>query len=156
MNELKIVIQDEIFISNITTNLVLPLYLDYDGTYFPNNQWTDFADILNMWTYKLLKHIREDESKFILYFMDGPYRLDVTKDKEMKITIQCINFRNKELTEQTIQCDYVDLLIAVYKAVNQFSKILYDKKMHTGRFEDVYKQSLITSKELKVTIGVLQ
>jgi len=85
--------------------------------------------------------------------MDGPYRLDVTKDKEMKTTIQCINFRNKELTEQTIQCDYVDLLIAVYKAVNKFSKILYGKEMHIGRYENVYKQSLITSKELKVAIG---
>lgn len=156
MNELKIVIQDEIFTSNITTNIVLPLHLDYDGMYFPDKQWTDFADILNMWTYKLLMHIREDESKFILYFMDGPYRLDVTKDKEMKITIRCINFRNKELTEQTIQCDYVDLLIAVYKAVNKFSKILYGKEMHIGRFENIYKQSLIASKELKATIARLQ
>lgn len=153
MNELKIVIQDEIFTSNNTTNIVLPLYLEYDELYFPDKQWTDFADILNMWTYKLLMHIREDKSKFILYFMDGPYRLDVTKDKEMKITIRCINFRYKELTEQTIQCDYVDLLIAVYKAVKKFSKILYDKKMHIGRFEVVYKQSLIASKELKAAIG---
>ena len=153
MNELKIVILDEIITSNITTNLVLPLYLDYNGTYFPNNQWTDFVDILNMWTYTLLRHIREDESKFILYFMDGPYRLDVTKNKKMKTTIKCINFRNKELIEQTIQCDYVDLLIAVHKAVKKFSKILYNKKLHTGRFEDVYKQSLIANKELKVAIG---
>ena len=155
MNELKIVIQEEIFTSNITTNLVLPLFLESDGTYFPNKQWTDFADILNMWTYTLLKHIGKKEAKFILYFMDGPYRLDVTKDKEMKVTIQCINFRNEELTEQTIQCDYVDLLTAVYKAVNKFNKILYDKEMHIGRFEAIYKQSLIASKELKVTIGGL-
>ena len=96
MNELKIVIQEEIFTTNITTNLVLSLFLDYDGTYFPNKQWADFADILNMWTYTLLKHNGENEAKFILYFMDGLYRLDVTKDKEMKVTIQCINFRNEK------------------------------------------------------------
>ena len=59
---------------------------------------------------------------------------------------------NLELTEQTIQCDYVDLLIAVYKTVNKFSKILYGKEMHIGRYENVYKQSLITSKELKAAI----
>ncbi len=57
-----------------------------------------------------------------------------------------------ELTEQTIQCDYVDLLIAVYKTVNKFSKILYGKEMHIDRYENVYKQSLITSKELKAAI----
>ena len=33
------------FISNIATNIVLPLYLEYDGLCFPNNQWTDFADV---------------------------------------------------------------------------------------------------------------
>lgn len=153
MNELKIIIEEEMFTSNVTKNIVLPLFLEYDGTYFPDKHWTDFADVLNMWTYALIGHIREDESKFKLYFMDGPYRLDVTKDKEMKTTIQCINFRNKELTERTIQCHYADLLIAVYKAVKKFSKILYDKKMNTGRFEDVYKQSLLTSKELKTAIG---
>ncbi len=79
--------------------------------------------------------------------------MEVTKDKDMKVTIQCISFRNEELTEQTIQYDYVDLLTAVYKAVNKFSKILNDKEMHIGRLVAVYKQSLITSKELKVAIG---
>ncbi|MBE5993226.1 MAG: hypothetical protein E7247_12675 [Paenibacillaceae bacterium] len=155
MNELKIVIDEEMFISNITTNIVLPLYLEYDGLCFPNNQWTDFADILNMWSYKLLMYIREDKPKFDLYFMDGPYRLDITKDKEMKIIIRCINFRYKEMIEQTIQCDYIDLLTAVYKAANKFSKILYDKEMHIGRFEAAYKQSLITSKELKAAMSRL-
>ncbi len=39
--------------------------------------------------------------------------------------------------EQTIQCDYIDLLTAVYKAVNKFSKILHDKEMQIARFKAV-------------------
>lgn len=156
MSEIKIVIQDKIFTSNDTTNLVLPLFLDYDGIYFPGNQWTDFADILNMWANTLLQQIGENESKFILYFMDGPYRLDVTKDREMKLTIRCVNFRDVELIELAIQCEYVDLLKAVYKAVNKFSRILYDQEMHQDKYKVVYKQSLITSKELKAAIDRLQ
>ncbi|WP_395546290.1 MULTISPECIES: hypothetical protein [unclassified Lacrimispora] len=90
MIELKTVIQEEIFTSNITTNLVLPLFLDYDVTYFPNKQWTDFADILNMWTYTLLKHYGENEAKFILYFMNGPYRLDVNIKLSINLTKYCM------------------------------------------------------------------
>ena len=156
MSKLKIVIQEELFISSVTTSLVLPLFLDCGGVYFPCNHWTDFVDILNMWSYTLIRHVDEKEAEFILYFMDGPYRLDVIKDREMKLTIQCVNFRGTELVELTVQCEYIELLEAVYKAVNKFSKILYERNMHKNRFEATYNQSLLTSKELKAVINQIR
>jgi hypothetical protein len=152
MKNLQIIIGNEIHTSNQTTNLVIALHFECDGTCFPDNQWTDFADVLNMWSCTLFEHMEKSEANFTLYFMDGPFRLDVEKNKDTKLTIRCINFRKEEVIEFTINCDFVDLLLALYNAIKKISKMMFDYKMHQGKTEPVYRQFILTGKKLKNAI----
>jgi len=149
MNKLQIIIDGEIYTSEQSTNLVTTLYIDYYGICFPDNQWADFSSVLNMWSCTLLEHSGKSEANFALYFMDGPFRLDVIKDKDMKLTIQCVNCRKDEVVETTISCDYVDLLSAVYHALQKFAKMLHEKDMSQGKYKLAYEQAITTMKALK-------
>lgn len=148
---MEFIVGDDIFTSNETVEVVLPLYLAHNGMFFPCEHWTDFASILDMWAYDLLKYSKRKTGKFIMYFMDGPYRLDVTKN-ENNVTIQCVNAHDDETITETISCTYAELLRAVRKASGRVGKALYEKGMHQGRHEPIYKQTIITGNDLRAAI----
>ena len=155
MNELQIVIDGEIFSSNQSANLITKLYLCYRDICFPGDQWTDFVDILNIWSCTLLRHSGESEADFILYFMDGPFRLDVAKDKDMKLTIKCVNFRKEEIIQFIINCDFVELLGALYQATKRVSEMMFENTLIRGKNKSTYKQFILTNNKLKTAIDKL-
>ena len=83
--------------------------------------------------------------------MDGPYKLEVVKDKFMQLTIDCINIQQGNC-ECTIKCSYVELLSALYDAMKFFNRVLFNNGMNKGKFEPVFYQSIISMRELKDSI----
>jgi hypothetical protein len=61
-------------------NVTVTFFLDINGNVFPNEQWTDFAIIvLSWWTKEVIENYQLEHVDFILYFMDGPYRIECSK-----------------------------------------------------------------------------
>ena len=151
MKELNIIIERKFYTSDISTNIVSRFFIEYQGKCFPNNEWTDFAEpVLGMWTHKLLQNRYSSKNKFKLYFMDGPFWMDVYKDDNMQLSIDCINDRGiNKVIEHTMVCSYYDFLRALYNALKKFNYILYSDAMHKGQYESVYRQNLINIKEIK-------
>ena len=154
--DFEIVVDEELYTYSENKHIVALCYLKFMDGYFPNDRWTDLVNsVLGMWTYDLTKHSNCDTKKFILYFMDGPYRLDVAKDENMKATIQCVNYRYEDVVEMSFVCYFIDLLKAVYEANKKMSKMLFDKKMHKGKYASVYKDYLLNCEDLMVAIESL-
>lgn len=144
---MEIIVGADILTSGISSEIVLPIFLVHDGKSFPCEQWTDFASILNMWAYDLLKYVKSQSGRFSLYFMDGPYRLDVTKSGD-NVFIQCIDAHNNT-TKMEIRGTYLKLIEAVRDASYKLGKILYAKGMHQGECESIYKQAVLTGNALR-------
>lgn len=151
MMKVNIIIDYEIFPSNISRNIITKFYVEYQGKCFPDEQWTDFAEpVLSMWTHVLLENRYSDRNNFKLSFMDGPFWLKLYKDRNMQLTIDCMNARTeKEVCEYTIICSYCDLLESLYHALKKFNYILYSSNMYLGTFDPIYKQTIISMKEIK-------
>lgn len=147
---MEIIVGDDIFAPDYSSEIVLPLFLAHDGEYFPDEQWTDFASVLNMWAYDLIKYERYQTSKFELYFMDGPYRLDIVKTGD-QVAIHCVE-AHSNVDRMTILCTYVELLKAVCEASYKVGKLLYMKGIYQGKYAPIYKQATITGNALKATI----
>jgi hypothetical protein len=109
-----------------------------------------------MWSYELLNQCGKFKSHFRLSFMDGPFWLYVAKNKEMKLSVECVNDRKDEIVEFTFECDYVDFLTALHQAVRKLIKLIYDNKMHKGKTKSSYKQFVLIGNELKAAIDCLQ
>jgi len=153
MEILKIIIDDKLYPSTMSTDIVSIFHIEYCGNCFPDKDWTDFTEpLLNMWTYNLVKNEYINNVDFILYFMDGSYRMDVFKDDSMRLEIKCINSRREEVVEYSFEYDYYEFLKELRKAIKKFNYILYKKQMHIGKFESVYKQTIISTKELTEVI----
>jgi len=151
MSAISIIVNDDIYLSEISSNIVSTFYVQYQGQCFPNDKWTDFTEpILNMWLYKLLQNKDLKNVKFELFFMDGPFRLDVYKDDNMLLTINCINARGKsERPEFMLKSYYYDFLQTLYDAIKAFSYNLFKNGLNHGRFKSVYRQTIMSMKEIK-------
>lgn len=142
MNNLKIIINDHnIHFSKYSPFVSTIFYIDYDGQFFPDNQWTDFTDsVLSMWTYNLIENLHKHKAKFTLPFMDGPYRMDVVKEQE-NLTINCVNFRKNQLVVFSIYCSYVDFLKVVREGIRSWDNVLH-KAWTEGKLNNKISQSL--------------
>ena len=151
---MQIVVDGEVFTSEVTTLMVTEFYLEHDGVYFPHYKWTDFTDeLIGMWTYKLFKYRDRKNVSFILYFMDGPYWLDVYKDANMRLEIKCVhNGLHNRSVEFEFQCEYADFLKAIYEATKSLNYLLYKYDLHKGKYEPTFNQTIRTINELKAVI----
>jgi hypothetical protein len=155
MNKLQIIVDGEFYTSSQSKNLIVVLYIDHCGISFPDDQWTDFIDVLNMWTFALVDNIKNENVTFSLPFMDGSFRLDVVKKEDMKITVRCISDSREEIIKYTFECEYIELLWAVYRAIKTVLKKMYDSDMHKGKYGSVYKDYVFVIKKLKTAIDEL-
>ena len=54
--------------------------LKFNDAFFPFDDWTDFIfSIIKDWVFVLKENLYKEYSTFKLYFMDGPYYLNCTK-----------------------------------------------------------------------------
>lgn len=95
MCNLEIVVDDNVFITSNTNVVNTGFYICLNGKLFPNEKWTDFTfPILEEWKNNLLQCQAQKKVHVKLYFHDGPYRMDVYKNDEMKLEIKCIADNN--------------------------------------------------------------
>lgn len=144
---MELIVGDELWLSDDSSEIVLPLFFVHEGQCFPWEQWTDFASVLNMWAYDLIRYQDIETGKFELPFMDGPYRLEIIKSGR-DLEIRCVN-PNEKQTKLTVSCTYTDVLELVSKASYQVGKMLYSREMHQGKYGPVYRQAMMTGKALK-------
>jgi hypothetical protein len=153
MSNIRICVEDDIFVSSSTNQVDTILYFESNGRCFPSSSWTDFPNfILGTWSYSVIANRYSENTTFKLYFEDGPYRLDVFKDPNMNLKISCINFRYRELCEFIAECSYNEFVIELYRAAKSFNYILYKNGLSKGEFESDYNQTICIMRDLKKII----
>ena len=147
---IEIVIEDDIYITKNKNVVDTKIHIEENGRCFPSDGWTDFTfPILEWWKNNLISARYADNHSFQLPFCDGPFWLEVQKNENMELKIECVNDRTKRRTELTTYCGYYEFLQELYNAFKTFSKILYKNNMHEGDFSSIYRQTMLSVNELK-------
>ncbi len=147
---LSIVIEDNVFVTSNKNLISTKLYIRYNDRVFPNDKWTDFTfPILEEWKNNLVGIRNSSNITTSLYFHDGPFWLEVEKDKNRKLKIECICDRTIRKSELTIYCEYDEFLKCIYSALKAFLKVLYNNEMQEGEFSSIYRQTALSIKEMK-------
>lgn len=150
---IKIVIDDDVFVTKNTNIVDTKLHIEAHGCCFPSEGWTDFTfPVLEWWKNNLISARYANSYLFQLPFHDGPFWLEVFKDENMELIIECINNRSAKKIEFTVYCGYYEFLQELYNAFKKFGKILYENNMHEGDFSSVYQQTMLSINELKEII----
>ena len=141
-----------------SADICTEIYLEHNGVYFPHYKWTDLTDsVIGMWMHHLSVNVDVKDVNFTMYFMDGSYRLDIFKDNNMHMTVNCVSSNTREENvDLTFQCDYIEFLQALYEANKSLNYLLYKNDLVDGRFKSVYNQTIITKNELKQLIKKLR
>ena len=100
-----IILTDRLFeVFPVSRTIDTGFYVTCDGVAFPDEEWTDDAlSIISMWIEDVVRHKGYKKCSYVLYFMDGPYWIEVQqvgeelilrgiedkKDKEIKFTVSC-------------------------------------------------------------------
>ena len=152
----KIIIGGDFVSSSMGENIFAEIHIETHGISFPDNQWTDFVEtILGTWLYNLLDVKNKENIEFTLFFMDGPFWLDVYKDHQMNLSVRCVNNRYDEEVEAVFCCTYVEFLKELHRAFSQFKTYLYKKKKVEVRYESAYKQAILSLHSISDTIKEL-
>jgi hypothetical protein len=70
------------------------IYFDFGRTQFPDKGWSDFVVVISTWWLEALAKLERGlEREVILYFMDGPYWLTLTRQDRHDVQIRCIEDR---------------------------------------------------------------
>lgn len=153
LNTMCLFVKDDIFVSGYEQMINTTFYLEYNGCFFPDDQWTDFAyPVIDIWTETLLSYKNSITAKFELFFMDGSYKLSIQKHLNEMLVVRCINFRSTSTCELEFECSYLEFLDMLLIATNKFNRILREKEMHMGRFQSVFKQSVLQANRLREAI----
>ena len=147
-NMLKIILSDDFL--EIPTNAASPfctvLYVQSDDICFPNDEWTDFTkSVISTWTGNLIRHHGQKSSQYALYFMDGPYRIDVTQNGE-ELLLQGVCFRKEPQVQFACVCAYRELLREILKAFNSLEKMIFQNGAFTNK--DAHRKDIRHYKEL--------
>ncbi|MDF2611232.1 MAG: hypothetical protein K0R92_2706 [Lachnospiraceae bacterium] len=101
-------------------------YVNVDGIDFPDGQWTDYTiSVLYMWISNILDSYKNKNAKFVLYFMDGPYYINCSK-QESEIHMAFIE--DKKCKTTICECnENIDIIInelhdASYKIIQAAEK----------------------------------
>lgn len=149
MKNFEIIIKDELFLSD--SNIIASIfYIIIEGKSFPIEDWNDYTSInLETWINILINKKNESNTNFKLFFMDGPYRIDIYKNDSMELFIKCVNFRNREIVEESGNCNYFDFLNELRKAAQKFIYMLYLNELHNERFKVLYEQLILLTNKIK-------
>ena len=144
MEKTEIVLNDDILTTKDAVSTTF--FIKHGDFCFPDSQWTDLtSSVFGMWAYRL-KNLPEGTTR--LFFMDGPYRLDVFKDGE-NLKIDCVCFRSGNKTEHSFECSFRDFKEAFCGALEKFCRILYLNDMNKGENKPIYAQMQMFLKEFK-------
>jgi hypothetical protein len=148
--DFEIIIGDNLYTFEDSVDVSTIICIRIENEYFPNCDWWDFPDsILGMWLYQLVNNRDVSNIEFDLYFMDGPFKLKISKDTEMSLLIQCIHNKFNEVVTNQFICDYYKFMKVLYNAYKRFNYLMYINDMHQGKYSLIYKQSIISMNLIK-------
>ena len=152
--DIQIVIDNNIFTYDTSDYVFTGICAFYNGKFFPSVGWNDFTDVLlRTWTHVMLEKRYTRNKTFELYFMDGDYRMIIHKDKDMQLTVNCVEDRGKrEKLELSFKCGYFRFLESLYSATKSFNEILLSNNLTTGKYEPVFRQTILSMNELENAI----
>ncbi len=154
MSDFRIIINNDLLKYSDSKKIFSTIYITCQEHCFPSSTWTDFTEIvLGMWSHNLIECRYSQNINFEFPFMDGAYRMDVEKDNNMQLTINCINSRgNTEMIELTVQTGYYEVLSSLYDAYKSLNYFLYCNKWHLEKFKNTYNHNIILMNEMKEII----
>jgi len=147
--EIVVKYNEKYFLPDRFNKVFTEFYLSFDNTCFPCVGWTDFPCIvLQWWANELIKMRCLDNYTAKLYFMDGPFRLELFKDGKMGLEVSGVNSRGKNETKELImKCSYYDFSQALLYAINDLIYILHfifpdkqEEKFFLPHFSNLAKQ----------------
>lgn len=110
-------------------------YLNVYNQCFPDDQWSDFAiTVLYGWTTKIIENYHSKTSKFTLFFMDGPYYVECSKQGSI---VHMVFIEDKKRKTKIFECDVeIDLIIRELRnaSINLIKAL---KKHGFGKLEDM-------------------
>ena len=147
---IEIVVGNDVFTASNTDIVDTKIYIKSNEYYFPSQTWSDYTfPVLEEWKENLIKIRNSEDIITKLYFHDGPFWLEVYKDRYMQLKIRCQSDRNKNESNITLYCGYYEFMNALRNAMKSFLKVLYINNIHDGDFASIYQQTLLSIKELK-------
>ena len=133
MEHITIVLPDkDIFITDDSSLIDSPIYLQIDSFCFPDAQWTDFPyPVLCEWAEDLLRNRGAKQARYELYFHDGPYRLDIVQTNDA-ISLRAVCFRDGEKTLCSANTTCTALLTELADAMKTiiFENEVFDRWPH--------------------------
>ena len=160
MSKIKIAINfdEKYFLPDSTNEVFTELFICSSDTCFPCLGWTDFSSVvLQWWANELIKMRCLANYHAKLYFMDGPYRLEIFKDNKMGLEISCINSRGQnEINELTVSCSYVEFLLALQQAINDFMQMLHFVYPNKQAEKNLQPHFSDLSQQLKTIIAAIR
>jgi hypothetical protein len=123
MNKFKIQV-DNNSIAKYKESITGIIYINFNGSFFPEKGWNDFVIILiNNWiesSYNILSGITESEE---FYFMDGPFFMRVRKIDSDICIVELIENHTHILSNFRINAkDIFDEILKVATLLNKFCK----------------------------------
>jgi hypothetical protein len=70
------------------------VYFDFGDILFPDDRWNDFVVVVVTWWLSALEKLeRGIDREVVLQFMDGPYRITLTRQDATTVLLSCIEDR---------------------------------------------------------------
>ena len=127
-----IVIEKDIPVSLNSISTVF--YVKLDEYCFPSHGWTDLSyNVLMMWIAEVFRN-NPASQKRTLYFMDGPYSIEIIKKSTDSLVLRCVH-QNICTYEGTCRC--VDFLEGLVTGLTDFLKIVKNEYLHNPQFRSV-------------------
>lgn len=116
---------DVVFYTDNGLNVFMPIHAEYRGQVFPYSDWTDFVvPVIYQW----IEEIRKRNDHYSLYFMDGPYRLDIQRNGN-EFIIRGVNINNPNRVVFEAECFYRELLFQLLNACKSLKNIIWAERM---------------------------
>lgn len=131
------------------------IYVRLGETYFPCKAWTDMAtSVLFQWIENVLRNRGRDNTHYELFFMDGPYKIDVFQ-RTSEVILQGTCFRDNNTTLFEFTCSYKALLLELLSATKCLKNILKENPLFSHHFEDIVASTYHYEQLLRSAINSL-
>jgi hypothetical protein len=97
------------------------VFIDFDGTYFPAEQWSDFPVVLANWWLATLVPLRDAGAPVILRFMDGPYSMSARRSGDL-VLLQGVEHRRADI----VRCETRLREIELQRELERFARRVAD------------------------------
>ncbi|MBQ8814994.1 MAG: hypothetical protein IJZ85_10935 [Lachnospiraceae bacterium] len=122
------------------------IYIEIDGTCFPDNEWYDaVSSVLEMWIDCVIEFVRKKKEKCVLFFMDGPYEMQVRVHENNVIFIAC-----KERGGEVYAEGMADFETFVNLFLNCTNEFLEKCRLNVRDFEKTTLYSKLSSSYFKL------